>query len=127
MTCFIDADLCDQAFEEALAPGGSNSLITIKFSLTTQLPDAGDPVEGQVPDAVTQATGALKSLNPVPQVAGQMSLLLDTSTNVLSELQTLKMTWGVLLNRLDRFNTIVADITAVFMFIDLVCHSLNVT
>ena len=127
MTCFIDADLCDQAFEEALAPGGSNSPITIKFSLTTQLRDAGDPVEGQVPNAVTQATEALESLNPAPQTVGQISSLLDASTNVLSELQTLKTTWGVLLDRLDRFNTIVADITAVFMSIDLVFHSLNVT
>ena len=86
MTCFIDTNLCDQAFEEALAPSGSNSLITIKFSLTTQLHDAGNLVEGQVPDAVTQATRALKTLNPALQAVGQMSSLLNTSMIVLSEL-----------------------------------------
>ena len=117
-------------FEEALvkhAPGGSNSPITIKFSLTTESHEAGDAVERQAADATAKVTAALDPLGSTPQAIGQLGLVVDTGKAIITEAQTFETTWGVLLKRMELFNKIVADIAAVFDVPRLVFHRLNAT
>lgn len=67
--------------------------------------------ELQATDAVTRATEMVSVLRPTPQIAGPEDLA--TYTNVVTELQTFENTWGVLLQRMDSFNRIVAGIAEV--------------
>ena len=117
-------------FEETLAkqgPGGSDSPVIIKFSVTTESRDAGLAVERQAADAVTKATAPLDPLGSTPQAIVQVGSMVDTGTTILAKAQTFETTWGILLKRMALFNVIVTGIAAVFDVHRLVSHYLNAT
>ena len=88
--------------------------ITIKFALAAEPRADINADERQASDAVAVATAAVNPLGPTPAVVDHLSSAVDTSTCILTEAQTFETTWGVLLQRMDLFNKIVADIAQVF-------------
>ena len=109
------------------ASDGSDSTITIKFSLTAESREAGDAAERQAADAVTKVTTVLGPLESTPQAAVQLGSVVDTGTAIITEIQTFETTWSVLLDRITLFNKIVSDIAAVFYFPQLLSRCLSAT
>ena len=109
------------------ASDGSDSTITIKFSLTAESREAGDAAERQAADAVTKVTTVLGPLESTPQAAVQLGSVVDTGTAIITEVQTFETTWSVLLDRMTLFNKIVSDIAAVFYFPQLISRCLSTT
>jgi len=88
-----------------------SSGITIKFAVTVEMRGDMGADELQATDAVTGAIGMVSVLRPTPQIVGLADSAVNT--NVVTELQTFENTWGVLLQRMDLFNRIVAGIAEV--------------
>ena len=107
-------NLYHQVFEETLTSDDSVSGITIKFSFVAQSREGANIVEDQSAEAVRNAARALGTLGSTPRVVNQLSSVVDTSTTILTEVQSFETTWDVLLKRMALFNKIVADIAAVF-------------
>ena len=101
--------------------------ITIKFAFATE-PHGQGSGEGQSADAVTTAAGAVDPLSSTPVAVGLIGSAVDTGTkvsNVVAKAQkvhTMETTWGVLLQRLERFNEVVTRLAEVFGFPSLSIH-----
>ena len=127
--CSTDVIAAITVFEEDL--GGSTSdrsglsAMTLKFTLTAESPERGNANELQAADAVAQATEGVNAVDPIPRPVDLMGPAVDTTTNVVTEVQTLDNTWGVLLDRIELFNEIVTDIAQVLVIRCLVSLFLN--
>ena len=107
-----------KVFEESLGKDTSDGRdpagIAIKFALASESREGVNADELQAMDAATKATEGVSALGSVPAVVGVMGSVVDTGTNIVTEVQTFENTWGVLLKRMKLFNQIVADIAQVF-------------
>ena len=88
--------------------------LTIKFALAAEPHVDIGADERQATDTVTRATEAVIPLSSTPTAIELLTLAVDASTSVVTEVQTFGTTWGVLLQRMELFNRIVTDITQVF-------------
>ena len=117
MECSTDAITVIKVFEENLGGNTSDrsglSGTTLKFTLTAESPERGNANELQAADAVAQAAEGVSAVDPVLRSVGLTSAAVDTTTNVVTEVQTFYNTWSVLLERMELFNRIVADIAQV--------------
>ena len=117
MECSTDAIAVIKVFEENLGGNTSDrsglSGTTLKFTLSAESPERGNANELQAADAVAQAAEGVSAVDPVHRSVGLMSAAVDTTTNVVTEVQTFYNTWSVLLERMELFNRIVADIAQV--------------
>ena len=100
-------------FEECLrkdtSDGSDLSGITIKFAFAA-LPSEGADADQLQAAAIDQVTEAIGTLSSTPVAADLLASAVDTGTTVVTEVQTFKTTWSVLLKRLELFNKIVTDI-----------------
>ena len=87
--------------------------ITIKFALAVETRGDAEANKLQATDAVKKATAAISAFCPTPQIVGQVDLVIGTSTQVATQLQTFENTWNVLLTRMALFNKIVGGIAEV--------------
>ena len=105
----------NKVLEERIRNGGANlSGMTIKFALATDSREGINAAKLQVTDAVNKATEGASALGPTPRVVDTASSAVDTITNVVTEIQAFGNTWGILLERMELFNKIVAGIAEVF-------------
>lgn len=111
---FIDTICTIKVFEATLGkntPDESGSGFTIKFLFTAEPRKSGDAMEHQATDAVTRAAKVIGSVSSTPMAMG---LVTDAVSSITAKVQGFESTWGVLLERMALFNTIVSDIVAVF-------------
>ena len=115
ITCPTDPNSLIKVLEDDLRSlnGSKLSGITIKFALTAEPRGDGSADECQATNAVPRAT-AVDPLSSTPAAVGLLSLVADTGTNVMTEVQTFETTWGVLLQRMELFNKIVDGFAQVF-------------
>ena len=117
MECSTDAISAIKVFEENLGGNTSGrsglSGTVLKFTLTAESPERGNASDLQGADAVAQATEGVSVVGPIPRFVDLTNSAVDTTTNVVTEVQTFDNTWGVLLARMELFNRIVADIAQV--------------
>lgn len=118
MTCSTHVISAIKVLEVPLRRDASDtpnpSGITIKFALAAELRGDINADEIQATDAVNKATEMTSALNPSPQIAGLVDSTINTGNNVVTKVQTFENTWGVLLQRMQSFNQIVAGIVEVF-------------
>ena len=104
-------------FEENLdkdtSDGSDLSGMTIKFVLAVDLGESTSVAELQATDVVTEATEGASAFGPTPHAVGFTTSAVDTTTNVVTEVQTFANTWDVLLERMELLSKIVADIAQV--------------
>lgn len=131
VTCSTEVTSYIKVLEETLArdtsDGAGLSGITIKFALAIKPREDVNADKRQATDAVTTALETVGRLRSTPAVVGLLSTAVDTGTNVVAELQTLQTTWGVLLDRMGRFNNIVGAIAQVFGAVSQFPRGLNTT
>ena len=124
-----DAIVAIKVFEENL--GGSTSDrsgrsgTTLKFTLTVESPERGSADDLQAADAVAKAAEGVRAVGPMSRYLALMRSAVGTITNGATQVQTFDNTWGVLLERMELFNRIVADIAQVLGIRRLVSLSLN--
>ena len=119
-------------FEDTLRKDTSDesdlSGITIKFAFAAEPHGPGSAEERQAADAITRATGAVDPLSSTPVAVGLIGSAVDTGAQVLNvvakgqKVHTMDTTWGVLLQRLERFNEVVTRLAEVFGFPSLSIH-----
>jgi len=118
MTWSTDANSAVKVFEDDLrkntSDGSDLSGITIKFAFATELRADVNADGRQATDAVIRATEVVNPLNSTPAAVVLMGSVVDTSTQVSTEVLTFETTWDVLLQRMELFNKIVAGIAQVF-------------
>ena len=113
---FSDASVGIKVLEDTLrvskdnSDGSDLSGITIRLTIAVEARGHVEAEDRQATDAVTSAT---RGLNSTPLAVGLLSSVVDAGTIVV-EAQTFENTWGVLLQRLESFNNIVAGIAQVF-------------
>ncbi|KAI9460413.1 hypothetical protein HD554DRAFT_2316824, partial [Boletus coccyginus] len=121
--CRILGKLKDGVFEVDLrkdtSDGSDLSGITIKFALAAEPRTDVNTDERQVSDAVAAATAAVNPLGLTPPVVGLLNSTVDISTHISTGMQTFETTWGVLLQRIELFNEIVADIAQIHPYASL--------
>ncbi|KAI9460420.1 hypothetical protein HD554DRAFT_1583893 [Boletus coccyginus] len=109
----------EKDFRKDTSDGSDLSGITIKFALAAELRADASADECQAADAVAAATAAVNPLSLTPPAVGLLGSAVDTSTHVLTEVQTFDTTWGVLLQRMELFNKIVAGIAEIHPYASL--------
>ena len=102
--------------------GSGHSGFTIKFTLSSDKHGDMNADERQAADAVTGATEAVGALVPTPAVVGALSTAVDIGPRVATGLMTSDQMFGVLLQRIDLFDKIVASIAQVFVVHRPDCH-----
>ena len=129
MICSTDAIYPIIVLEETLrkdaSDGSDLSGMTIKFALVAEPRGDVNADQRQAIDAVTRATEAVGALGPTPAVVDHLSSVVDTGANAVAEVQTFENTWGVLLQRMELFNKIVAEIAQVYDAVSRLHHDLN--
>jgi len=104
-------------FEDTLSKdtsdGADLSGITIKFALVAEQRGNATADERQAADAVAAVTTAVVPLSSNLAAIDFLSSAVDTGTNVMPQVQTFETTWSVLMQRIELFNNIVADIAQV--------------
>ena len=118
--CCTDAIAAIKVFEENFGKDSSDSSdlseITFRFGFTAGSREGVNANELQATDALSRTTEGVRALGPTPQVVGLTSSAVDTVANIAGQVQTFENTWGILLKRMELFNTIVADIAQVCDF-----------
>lgn len=94
--------------------GSDLSRITIKFALAAQSHGDVNADDHQATDAVAAATGAFNPFSSNTTAVDLSDLAVGLGTKVATEIQTFETTWGVLLQRMELFNKIVAGVAEVF-------------
>ena len=104
-------------FEENLdkdaSDGSDLSGMTIKFVLAVDSRESASMAELQATDIVAPTTEGISAFGPTPRAVGFTTSAVDTTTNVVTKVQTLANTWAVLLERMELLSKIVADIAQV--------------
>jgi hypothetical protein len=72
-----------------------------------------DADKSQTIQAVTQATRAIVALGSTPASVNILSSVVDAASKVVSGAEAFDNTWGILLERIELFNKIVASIAEV--------------
>ena len=104
-------------FEENLgkdtSDGSDLSGMTIKFVLAVDSRESASMAEFQATDIIAPTTEGISAFGPTPQAVGFTTSAVDTTTNIVIEVQTFANTWNVLLERMELLSKIVADIAQV--------------
>ena len=104
-------------FEENLggdtSDGSDPPGMTIKFVLAVESRESASMAELQATDIVAPTTEGISAFGPTPQAVGFTTSAVDTTTNVITEVQIFANTWNVLLERMELLNKIVADVAQV--------------
>ena len=105
-------------FEENLdrdtSDGPDLSGMTIKFVLAVDSRESASMAEFQATDIIAPTTEGISAFGPTPRAVGFTTSAVDTTTNVVTKVQTLANTWAVLLERMELLSKIVVDIAEVF-------------
>lgn len=91
----------------------NSSRVEIKFALTAEKRGDIGADELQATDAINRVTEMISTFGPTSQIIGAVDSAINTGANVVTKAQTFENTWGVLLQRIDLFNQIVAGIAKV--------------
>jgi hypothetical protein len=95
--------------------GSGHSGFTIKFTVSSDKHGDVNADERQAADPVTRATEAVEAFVLAPAVAGVLSMAVDIGPRVATGLMTSDQMFGVLLQRIDLFDKIIANIAQVFV------------
>ena len=82
----------NKVLEERIRNDGANgadlSRMTIKFALATDSCEEINAAKLQATDTITKAAEGVSSLGPTPQVVDTASSVVDTTTNIVTKIQT---------------------------------------
>ncbi|KAN0094924.1 hypothetical protein V8E55_003211 [Tylopilus felleus] len=115
--------LKDGALEDVLCKHTSDksdpSAITIRFACVAELRGHDSAEEHQATDAVTRAAEAINPLSSTPAAVGLVGSTVDIGPTVVTKVQTFNTTWGILLQRMELLNKIVANIAQIHPYTSL--------
>ena len=105
MECSTDAIAAIKVFEENLGgnTSGQSSLMgtILKFTLTAESPMGGNANKLQAANVVAETTKGVSTVSPISRFVDLTISVVDTTTNVITKVQTFNNTWSILLERIE--------------------------